>query len=397
MKKTKILFIENNKDDYLVLNELLMASGLNYDLSWRKTLSDGRQFITKNKIDVLLLDLSLADSQGLSSFANIQLFDNSIPVIVFTGNSDEKTGIDAVKLGAQDYLLKGEVKPDQLARVLKYAMKRKETENLRRNYEQILEIIVRERTSQLEHLKDSLEAIVEARTKELKDANAMKDKFFSILAHDLRSPFNVLTGFLGLLHEEYDDFSDEQRKEFIKKILDTSNQTFSLLENLLEWARSQRGHIKYTPSQINIHSLCNEVVMFFEHASASKKIEIETNIPENLSAFADSYMIKTVIRNLLSNALKFSYPGSKVMIDGRSHEKNTMVSIKDNGKGIQPKTLKNLFKMDVKTTEVGTSNEKGTGLGLILCKEFIEKNKGEIWVESIPEKGSIFTFVLPRK
>lgn len=395
MKKTKILVIEDNRGDYLILDELLLTSGLNYELSWCETLTDGLQYITNNKIDVLLLDLSLTDSMGLSTFSDVQLFDPSIPVIVITGNTDESVGIEAVKLGAQDYLIKGEVSAAQLARVLKYAIGRKETELLRKNYELLLEKKVNERTAELEQLKNNLEKMVHERTKELQKANAMKDKFFSIMAHDLRSPFNTLSGFLDLLHEEYDDFPDEKRKLFIKKILDTSNQTFSLLENLLEWSRSQRGHIKYNPAKVDVKLVCNEVVGLLEHVAKSKKVEITEQVAESLSAYADNYMIQTVIRNLLTNAIKFSYPGSQVVVSACKNKGDIQVSVADSGKGMEPNTLGNLFKIDVKTTEKGTANEKGSGLGLIICKEFIEKNKGNIWAESKPGKGSKFTFTLP--
>jgi len=223
-----------------------------------------------------------------------------------------------------------------------------------------------------------------------------KDKFFSIIAHDLKNPFNTLLGFSELLINEYDEYNDHIRKELIGHIFESAKQGQNLLINLLEWALSQTGSIKYSPTYIDVASLITDNMKLFEANANKKNIQIlsQSNI-ENLYAFADLNMINTVVRNLLSNALKFTNKGGKVTVNYGIVENNAVIRISDTGIGIAKDDLMKLFRLDVTHSTFGTSNEKGTGLGLILCKEFIEKNFGEIFVESEVGKGSTFTILLP--
>ncbi|MFH1161080.1 MAG: ATP-binding protein [bacterium] len=232
--------------------------------------------------------------------------------------------------------------------------------------------------------------------KDLQESNASKDKFFSIIAHDLKSPFNSILGMLDLLTTEYQEFSDEERQKILLSLKTTSGRTIDLLENLLTWAQAQKGLLPFHPEKFDLKELIDENYSLFESSAKAKQIILIKPPPENMVVFADRNMINTVIRNLISNAIKFSFSESNVKLNwSRLNHKEVMVSVVDTGMGIPGETLKNLFNIDKKTTTKGTGNETGTGLGLILSRDFVQKNKGRMWVESQEGSGSTFFFTLP--
>jgi len=232
--------------------------------------------------------------------------------------------------------------------------------------------------------------------KDLQESNAAKDNFFSIIAHDLKSPFNAILGMLELLTTEYSDFSDDERQKILMNLRSASTRTIDLIENLLTWAQAQKGLLPYEPEKFDLLDLVQENVLLFDPAAQSKRITIKVPLSENAVVFGDRNMINTVIRNLISNAIKFTYPdGSVTLKIERTEKQKVKVSVADTGCGMTEGALKNLFILDKRTSTKGTGNETGTGLGLILSKEFITKNHGRIWVESEPGKGSTFYFVLP--
>jgi two-component system sensor histidine kinase/response regulator len=247
---------------------------------------------------------------------------------------------------------------------------------------------------ELIELNTNLEKKVELRTKELKELNATKDKFFSIIAHDLKNPFNTLMGFSELLATNINSYKRNKIEEFINIIFQTSKNTFLLLENLLEWARSQTGSLELAPSVVDIYELVDENIDLVYNNATSKKLELINNIPRNAEVFADPNMIHTVIRNLLSNAIKYTKTGGKIEISSKTKNSYIEITVSDSGIGIKPENLKKLFRIDENFTTKGTADETGTGLGLILCKEFVQKNGGEIWVKSTYGKGSEFTIKL---
>jgi signal transduction histidine kinase/ligand-binding sensor domain-containing protein len=232
--------------------------------------------------------------------------------------------------------------------------------------------------------------------KELTESNAAKDSFFSIIAHDLRNPFNVILGYLDLLVTEYDGFSDQQRQEILVKLKSASSSTIDLLENLLTWAQAQRGKLPFNPHIVNLHDLLVENMVLFESSAAHKDIRLEMNSPGDIRVFADQNMISTALRNLISNAIKFTFSGGSVQVTCRADQNGTiLVEVKDNGTGMTSAALADLFSIEKRVVRKGTANERGTGLGLILCKEFIEKNGGRLWVVSEKDAGSTFSFTLP--
>ncbi len=262
-----------------------------------------------------------------------------------------------------------------------------------RSYNQEKTII--KQNTELKELNTNLEKKVELRTKELKELNATKDKFFSIIAHDLKNPFNTLLGFSELLITNFNEYDKGRIKEFINIIYQTSKNAYMLLENLLEWSRSQTGRLDMTPADIGIAELVNDNIDLIYNNASNKKLELINKIDKNVTAYADSNMINAVIRNLLSNAIKYSEPGGKIEITSKKRDKYIEVTVSDTGIGIKEENIEKLFRIDENFSTKGTNDETGTGLGLILCKEFVKKNGGEIWVNTTFEKGSEFTFKLP--
>lgn len=236
---------------------------------------------------------------------------------------------------------------------------------------------------------------IEKQRKELESLNATKDKFFSIIAHDLKNPFASLIGASDLLVDNAEELTQKQVKTFLGIINQSARQGFRLLENLLTWSRMQTGAIAWKPKEIDLWDLVNEVVILHTGSAENKEINLEANIDENLKITADPNMINTVVRNLVSNAIKFTPKGGRIIVSSHSKGDNVEIWIADSGIGMDLEEQKKLFRIDEQLTKSGTENETGTGLGLILCKEFVEIHRGSIWVESESGKGSIFKFSIP--
>lgn len=242
---------------------------------------------------------------------------------------------------------------------------------------------------------------IEKQKQQLLELNATKDKFFSIIAHDLINPFSSLMGFSSILYEKFDTYSPNLLKEMIGHMHQTSKQTYDLLQDLLQWSRAQSGMLKNKPIKLGLDEIVIDNIELVKNRSLNKNIEISKSIPSKLHVFGDHNMINTIIRNLISNAIKFTPEGGRIdfSVDeaGGTQDKKDFIVLKvsDTGVGISAERLSKLFKIEESTSTVGTRDEAGTGLGLILCKEFIEKMAGEIWVESEEGKGSTFFVKIP--
>lgn len=232
---------------------------------------------------------------------------------------------------------------------------------------------------------------------ELRRLNAAKNKFFSIIAHDLKNPLHSVMGYSYLLSKDYDNFSEKERKKFAADINQSTNNIFRLLQNLLEWAKTQTGALKFSPIEVEFEHILENSLSVLHALAQQKNIEIKSCHDDDLKLFADPQMIETVLRNLINNAIKFTPENGSIEISARSIDDQISVSINDSGVGLTEEDIQNLFRIDSKIKRKGTNNEDGSGLGLIICKEFIDKNNGTIWVTSTPGKGSSFTFTLPAK
>jgi signal transduction histidine kinase len=231
---------------------------------------------------------------------------------------------------------------------------------------------------------------------ELQELNATKDKFFSIISHDLKGPLNSLTAFSGMLIKHTDALTKEEIQMLARDFDKSLKNLLSLLENLLEWSRSQTGILEIKQEPLELKSLINLNVELLRKMAENKEIHIQTEVPGTLWAFAGKNQMNTVLRNLISNAVKFTKPGGQVIIRAQEWKDVLEIIVTDNGIGIRQEVLEKLFKIEHKHSSLGTANEKGTGLGLMLCKEFIEQSGGTLKVESQEGKGSTFRFTVPK-
>ena len=243
--------------------------------------------------------------------------------------------------------------------------------------------------------RKQMENSLKANEKKLLQLNTDKDRFLSILSHDLRSPFNNLFGLSELLKENIYQYDIGEIEEIANNINTSAKNSYNLLEDILTWARVQQGKIPFKPQKISFVDICRNILETLKPNADSKNITINFSALDEIIIYADSDMLKTVLRNLVSNAIKFTNKGGVININAVENSGNVIVSVSDNGIGIEPNDLKKLFDISQVLTTKGTADETGTGLGLFLCKDFIEKHGGKIWVESEVGKGSDFKFTLP--
>lgn len=236
-------------------------------------------------------------------------------------------------------------------------------------------------------LKDSESRLIEL--------NSTKDKFFSIIAHDLKGPFNSILGFSELLADRISENDYEEIEKYAMIIQNSARRAMDLIMNLMEWSRSQTGRMEFNPENMDFVGLIKTISQLLNDTAQQKSITLYTETPEHVMVFADKAMMGTVMRNLISNAIKFTNPGGEIIISVEHKRNKLMVTVADNGVGIKPEAMDKLFVIEKSYSTVGTQDEKGTGLGLILCKEFIERHGGEIWVESEVGNGSKFYFTIP--
>jgi signal transduction histidine kinase len=254
---------------------------------------------------------------------------------------------------------------------------------------------LRLKIQELADLNASLEIKVEQRTSKLLEIVSTNGKFLSIIAHDLRSPFSSILGILELLKMSLKEFNKDEIEEYIDIVYNSANNTLILLDNLLVWAVAQNKEKNFNPVKINLFDLLREEIENLKTVAGQKQIEMSNSVEPGLNVTADLQMVKTILRNLINNAIKYSNPNSEIKIDACELKRFVEVSVKDNGVGISDENKRKLFKVDSFHSTPGTNDEKGTGLGLLLCKEFIELHGGNIRIESQPDKGSLFAFTLP--
>lgn len=243
--------------------------------------------------------------------------------------------------------------------------------------------------------RKKVEMQIAVQNQQLQELNATKDKFFSIIAHDLRSPFNTILGFSNLLSKNLESYNSEEVRQYTNAIARSSKEAFNLLENLLLWARSQSGKMEVQPDIIEIKRRVNEIIEIVELQAEKKNIRIVSLISDHYVVYADSNMFNTILLNLLTNAIKYTTSDGNITVFANKQAGQVEISIKDTGVGIPKEKLESIFRIDNKKSTLGTANEKGSGLGLILCREFVEKNGGTIRVESEPGRGSTFKITLP--
>lgn len=235
-----------------------------------------------------------------------------------------------------------------------------------------------------------------AANEDLQKANQDKDKFLKILAHDLKNPMFAISGFSDLLIKNFRKYDASTLEKQLGIINTTTKKTYDLLEELLLWTRSQSGKIPFEPRTVQLKKVCDDVLSLLNESAATKQIEIIPEIDAGLELHADVDMLRTILRNLISNAIKFTHENGQIILRAEQQDTDMIITVSDNGIGMSQEVVSRLWQIAELYTSPGTKGEKGTGLGLMLCKEFVEKHHGRIWVESEVGKGSDFKIALPR-
>jgi len=358
LKIPNILIVDDIPDNLKVLGDILKGEGYKV----RPVLNGimALQVAEKEKPDLILLDIMMPDMDGYEVSRNLQRNEHlkDIPIIFISALNDTNDIVKAFTAGGIDYITKPFKAEEVKARVAT-------------------------------HLK------IRQQKLKLQELNTEKNKFFSIIAHDLRGPLGGLMMLAEMMKDESFNLTPEQKRELTLNLSDSSRNIFNLLENLLQWSQMQHGHIEFNPKIFLLKDAVNECVKILQDSAKNKSIQIEIDIPNDLDVFADITMLQIIIRNLLTNAIKFTMLGGMINITAKNESTNTiLISVKDNGIGMNQEIVSNLFRIDTKNSRLGTEGEPSTGLGLILCKEFVETQGGRIWVKSEQNKGSEFYFTL---
>jgi len=383
MEDYSILIVDDNPTNLGVIADYLDEFG--FDIL---TARDGEDCLNKaNLADpyLILLDVMMPGIDGFETCRRLKANEETkdIPVIFMTALADTDNKVRGFNAGAVDYVTKPIQQAEVLARVNTHLKIRELTENL-------MEV-----NTELKGLSEQLQESNQA----LQKLNADKDKFFSIVAHDLRGPFTPLLGNAELLKEMAEELPRQQIREISESIHRSGNWVLDLLDNLLHWSRLQMGRMEYSPETINLQMIATKTVNLLTENANHKGITLQNSVSPHNTVYADEYMLDTVIRNLTSNALKFTPTNGTITINAQRNADTPPnmleVSVADTGVGISSDDLDKLFKIDVQHTTSGTAKEQGTGLGLVLCKEMVEMNGGQIWIESILNEGTTVKFTVP--
>ncbi len=365
-ENSTVLIVDDIPENLQLLGNVLLSQGL--DVGFAVNGMQALEAVEYNKPDLILLDIMMPGMDGFEVCKRLKANPKTsdIPIIFLTAKTQTEDIVSAFDLGAVDYVTKPFNPSELVVRVF----------------------------TQLE-IKKSRD-LIQKQNDELQELNATKDKFFSIISHDLRGPFTGLLGLTSLILQDKDSFEFEEVIDLIFKLDQSLKKQYSLIENLLQWARIQTNRIEINSDKFNLKNLVTEAKMILRNNFEEKKIRIVNQVPDDYSCFADRFMHQSIVHNLLTNAIKFSHLNSEIHISAIEQDEYIILKIQDFGVGIKPDNLERLFKIDQHLTTLGTNNEKGTGLGLILVKEMVERNQGTISVQSELNKGSVF-FVTIKK
>ena len=364
----KILIVDDVMSNVLLLKVLLTNEKFQI-----ATASNGRQAldqVIKEKPDLVLLDVMMPDMSGFEVSQQLKANPETaeIPIIFLTALNSTADIVKGFQVGGNDFISKPFNKEELIIRV----------------------------THQISLI--AAKRIIVAQTEELRKTIIGRDKLYSVIAHDLRSPMGSIKMVLNMLILNLpSDTIGPEMYELLTMANQTTEDVFSLLDNLLKWTKSQIGKLKVVYQDIDMVEVTEGVIEIFSMVAELKKISIRLKTPSKLEVYADIDMIKTVIRNLLSNAIKFSNEETEILVTVQEQEGMAVVSVKDSGCGIDEENQKKLLHTDTHVSTFGTNNEEGSGLGLLLCQDFVIKNGGRLWFTSVKGEGSIFSFSIPLK
>ncbi len=354
----KILVVDDMPQNIDVVTELLQKEGYKVFIatSGEKAIKRAEKILP----DLILLDINMPGIDGFETCKILKANDDikNIPVIFLTALADTQNIIKGFEIGAVDYVTKP-FKVEEILTRIKFHLERTKLQT------------------------------------ELKKEIATKNKFFSIVAHDLKNPFISMIGLSQILMDDFDNMEKSEIMELLEEVYASADNTFKFLENLLQWSRSQLGTMKVTPILFSISNLASDLNTLFAPMAKMKKIKLFSEINDEIFIVADQGMVQTVLRNLITNAIKFTPEGGSIKISAFVTDDKVKISVTDTGIGIPEDKLERVFDVTQTYTTKGTNDEEGSGLGLVLCKEFIEKNNGTISVTSTVDVGSTFEVMLP--
>jgi signal transduction histidine kinase len=364
-----ILVVDDNTRNLQLISSLMGKAG--YKVHAANTGEKALRYLEKRHPDIILLDVMMPDINGFEVCQQLKADETlkDIPVIFLTARTDSGDVVEGFQAGAVDYITKPFNSSEVLVRLAN-------------------------------HLK------LQKAVYDLKKQNAEKDRFFSILAHDLRGPFSGYMGLSEVLANHASELSQDEILEYSQALHEAASSVYKLLLNLLEWSRLQMGSLEYVPQRVELNKQLEETISTATRLTREKEIIFEVDIPDTLAVKADGYMLESIMRNLLTNAVKFTYPHGKISIrawkesqddsiDQSPETKEIFIEVVDTGMGIPDEMQERLFRIDENISRPGTHGEESTGLGLLLCRDMVARNGGELRLESEENKGSRFWFSLP--
>lgn len=365
-KKYTLLVIVSSQPELDVIKHMLREE--NFDIIAAYDEEDAIRKSKKTIPEMILLDIEVSARR---EFSAIQLLKRksitkSIPILFLTTIANEAMISECLDYNNTDFISKPFRKKELVIRI-KHQLSLFEAQRTIRKQD--------------ERLRRTIES---------------RDQLYSVIAHDLRSPIGTIKMINATIEEEKEKIKDAKIRRLFEMVNETTEQAFNLLENLLRWSRNQNGKTKVVAVNFDIATSARQVVSLFKAIAKAKNISLNNHIQEETTVYADEDMFKTILRNLISNAIKFTYPGGKIDIEAGSQEQNIVISVKDNGQGIPEEIQRKLLKDHENITSFGTKNEKGSGLGLLLCRDFVKQNKGKLWFTSEEGKGSTFYFSTPQ-
>lgn len=360
-----LLVVDDNVNNIQVVGSILKEAG--YKLAIAKDGKTALRLALQMAPDLILLDIMMPEMDGYEVCRHLKNDSStaSIPVIFLTAKSETDDIVKAFETGGIDYITKPFKKEELLVRVKNH-----------------LELVASKK-------------IIEWQKDELAILNASKDQLFSIISHDLRSPLGAIKSFLNIFSVSNKTFTKADIDEIVALLKQNVDQTYSLLDNLLMWARSQQDAIEMKKVSLGLKALVDSSVVLLKELAVAKQIELLNLVPENMLAFADENMLNTIVRNLISNAIKFTESKGKIICEAKFEETVIRISVTDTGIGMPKEIAEGIFDQHSYNTHYGTAGEKGSGLGLKLCSTFVQMHGGEITVDSIEGEGTVFSFTLP--
>jgi two-component system sensor histidine kinase/response regulator len=351
-----ILLVDDEPRNIQLAGRILAQQG--YDISFAQSGPEALGIINNELPDLIVLDIMMPEMDGFEVSRRIRQEHPSseVPIIFLSARTDTEGLLESFEAGGVDFISKPFHQEEFLARV------------------QV-------------HLE------LQQAKRRLDDEIAFRERLFTIIAHDLRSPFNSIIGTLDMLKHNSASLSEEEKEEFITILYNAGHQELMMMDNLLQWARSQFQGVKRNTARIDIHSLAHRVVLELTHMAEHKNIALRLKVDESTFAWADSNMVQIILRNLISNALKFTPRDGEIVISAEADKTETRVFVRDSGRGVEDTGT--LFQLGNYSTTPGTEYEKGSGLGLHLCRDFVHANHGRLWLEETGESGSTFGFSLP--